>query len=182
MTRRTIIGFTGLAGSGKTAAARRLIEHHGYVRARFAGPLKDMLWAIGLTRIQLDGDAKDQPCELLGGRTPRYAMQTLGTEWGRDLICPDIWVRTWQASLERLPPDARVVADDCRFLNEEQAIRASGGHLVRIERPDAGIKATGHNSEGQPLHADLTILNTRSLSAFLDSIDELARDLSWTSV
>ena len=43
-----------------------------------------MLYQLGLGEAHIEGALKEVPCELLGGKTPRYAMQTLGTEWGRD--------------------------------------------------------------------------------------------------
>ena len=94
-----IIGLTGLAGSGETTVARHLMGMHGFVRHRMAEPLKSMLKALGLTEQQIDGDLKEVPCELLGGKTPRHAMQTLGTEWGRDLISQNLWVKAWCDSL-----------------------------------------------------------------------------------
>lgn len=60
-TERLIIGFTGLAGSGKSTAAL----HTGYTRVRFAGPLKDMMRALGLTEQEIEGDRKEKPCNLL---------------------------------------------------------------------------------------------------------------------
>ena len=36
----TIIGLTGLPGSGKNAAARHLVDHHGFVEVAFADPIR----------------------------------------------------------------------------------------------------------------------------------------------
>src|SRR6516164_9279263 len=91
---RAVVGFAGRMHSGKTTAALELIRY-GFVRVRFAGPLKSMLHALGLTPAELDGDLKEQPCALLGGVTPRHAQQTLGTEWGRACITPEVWVNAW---------------------------------------------------------------------------------------
>jgi len=91
---RPLIAFIGLSGCGKTTAAR-YFNDHGFTRLRFAEPLKRMLRAIGLTDAQLDGDLKEQETNLLCDRTPRHAMQTLGTEWGRNQIDQDFWVNIW---------------------------------------------------------------------------------------
>lgn len=183
MSRRIIVAFTGLAGSGKTTAAKRLVNAHGYSRMRFAGPLKDMLHALGLTEAEIEGDRKETPCELLGGRTPRHAMQTLGTEWGRDLICPDLWTRAWLIALDRQPNGLPIVVDDCRFLNEEQAIKSVGGTIVLVDRPGAGAKgaAANHNSEGQPLKSDCTLWNRGTLTQLHEMVDRLAHDLRWAT-
>ena len=55
-----IIALTGPAGCGKTTVAKQL-EGHGFVRVRFAGPIKAMLRALGLTEAQVDGDEKETP-------------------------------------------------------------------------------------------------------------------------
>jgi hypothetical protein len=136
-----IIGIAGHRGSGKSAAAKILVER-GFVRQRFAQPLKDMLKAAGLTDEHVDGSLKEVPCELLGGATPRHAMQTLGTEWGRELLHPDLWIILWRARARTTP---FVVVDDVRFPNEVEAIRAEGGAIWRIRRPSCGFD--GHVSE-----------------------------------
>lgn len=175
---RTIIAFTGLAGSGKSTAAAHLVNRYGYTRVRFAGPLKAMLAALGCTPDEIDGHLKEQPCDLLGGKTPRFAMQQLGTEWGRDTITPDLWIRAWQAALARTA--GNVVVDDCRFPNEAEAVQAAGGVIIQIERPGAGAGAAGHSSEGQQLPAAVTIHNTGSENDLLFAVDELVSDLSWS--
>lgn len=175
---RTIIAFTGLAGSGKSTAAAHLVNSRGWQRVRFAGPLKAMMAALGLTPAEIDGDRKEQPCELLGGKTPRWAMQTIGTEWGRHLIDSDLWIRAWKVAVDRLPPGVPVVVDDCRFPNEAAAITAAGGILIRIERPGAGT-ASVHESEQHALPAALTLHNTRDERNLREQVDVLLRDLSW---
>lgn len=179
---RTVIAFSGLAGSGKSTAAEHLINRHGFTRVRFAGPLKAMMAALGLTPDEIEGHLKEQPCALLGGKTPRYAMQTIGTEWGRDIINRDLWIRAWRAAVDKLPPGAPVVVDDCRFPNEADAVRAVGGVLVRIERAGAGAGgAAGHSSEGQDLGVPVaTIQNHHSVSALHQELDLLLCDLSWS--
>lgn len=176
---RVLIAFTGLAGSGKSTAAKHLVESLGYTRLRFAGPLKDMMRALGLTEAEIEGDRKEVPCDLLGGKTPRYAMQRLGTEFGRDMIASDLWIRAFNAALAKVPPGVPVVVDDCRFSNESDAIVAAGGVLVRVERPGAGAGAAGHSSEGQQLPSVATIQNDVSLPTFLWQVDRVVRDLSW---
>lgn len=175
---RTIIAFTGLAGAGKSTAALHLTNNRGWHRLRFAGPLKAMMAALGLTAAEIDGDRKEHPCDLLGGKTPRWAMQTIGTEWGRQLIAPDLWIRAWQHALAQVPAGVPVVVDDCRFPNEAAAVIAAGGILVRIERPDAGT-ASVHESEQHALPAARILHNTLSEQNLREQVDVFLRDLSW---
>lgn len=178
---RRIVAFTGLAGSGKSTAALHLVKSADYERVRFAGPLKAMMAALGLTHEEIEGHLKEKPCALLGGKTPRYAMQTIGTEWGRDIIARDLWIRAWSAAVDRLPVGVPVVVDDCRFENEAAAVLAAGGQIIRVVRPGAGAGAAGHSSEAEvgSLPATLEIQNDSTLAAFLERIDVAVRDLSW---
>lgn len=178
LPQRTIIAFTGLAGSGKSTAAAHLVNRRGFTRVRFAGPLKAMMAALGCTPEEIDGSKKELPCDLLGGKTPRHAMQTIGTEWGRDLISPDLWIRAWQAALAKVPADVPVVVDDCRFPNEADAVIAAGGLVVRIERPGAGT-ASVHASEGYQLRAARTLHNTLDERNLREQVDITLADLSW---
>lgn len=169
-----IIGLSGLAGAGKTTAARILEEEAGYDIVPFAGPLKAMTRAFGLTAAEMAGELKESPCDALCGKTPRQFMQWLGTEFGRHMVGPDIWVNAWRRNVERAVEVQQmdrtcgyrgrlIVADDVRFDNEAAAIRAMGGRVIRIERPGAGSRSgAGHASELWRGTPDLVILNTGS--------------------
>lgn len=177
---RTIIAFTGLAGAGKSTAAQHLVANRGFVRIRFAGPLKAMMAVLGLNAAEIDGNLKETPCALLGGKTPRYAMQTIGTEWGRDLIASDLWIRVWQHALSQVPAGVPVVVDDCRFPNEAAAILDASGILVNVQRPGAGTPSV-HSSEAHVLAAVTTLHNTRDERNLREQVDVLLRDLSWAA-
>lgn len=170
---RPIIAFCGLIGSGKTTAALHLVDRHGFVRVRFAEPLKAMLRSLGLSNREIDGDLKEDPCPLLGGKTPRWAMQLLGTEWGRQMIDPELWTRAWRLSVDALPPGIPVVADDCRFANEAAAVRAVSPNalVLRIVRP--GVTVGGaHVSELQAFSPDCDIINRGSIAELCALIDD----------
>lgn len=179
---RRIIAFTGLAGSGKSTAALHLCDI-GWTRVRFAGPLKAMMAALGLTPDEIEGHLKEQPCELLGGKTPRYGMQSLGTEWGRNLIAPDLWIRAWQAAVSRVPAGKNIVVDDCRFANEAEAVLAAGGHIIRVVRNGAGSAAAGHASEQEmaSLPARSEIENNGTVADFLRLVEREVATLSWVA-
>ena len=173
-----IVGLSGLAGAGKSTAARHLVERHGFVRRPFAALLKGMLRYLlhaqgvpaGEVDRMVDGDLKEVPTRHLGGQTPRRAMQTLGTEWGRALA-PDLWVEMWAASIVGLE---RVVADDVRFENEVAAVRALGGIVVEVRRPGIVSLGDAHASE-VGVTADAVLCNDRDPLALAVRLDEILR-------
>lgn len=169
-----IIGFTGTIGSGKTTAATYLLQH-GFDRVRFAGPLKDMLRIIGLNSQDLDGATKEEPHPLLCGKTPRHAMQTLGTEWGRNIIGPDFWIEQWRRRVQ-LSSAEDIVADDLRFGNEAEAIKMLGGTTVRLYRDTGEIQH--HASEVIAFNTDYYIDNNGSLQDLEKAVNELVVHLS----
>lgn len=156
----SIIALTGYAESGKSSLADILVYEHGYMRTKFAEPLKTMLRSIGLGDAEIEGDRKAVPCRILQGKTPRHAMQTLGTEWGREMIGDSFWVQLWQdKALTILAGGGKVVVDDCRFANEAAGVLNIGGAIWRIVRP--GQIAGAHASESgiDDLPSSTTICN-----------------------
>ena len=134
-----IVGIMGPLGSGKSTLAKHLVVKHDFVRVPMASVLKDMLKAAGLTDEQVDGSQKMEPCALLGGQTPRWAMQTLGTEWGRKIISQDIWVACVAKKILTLSKEhgyERFVIDDVRFPNEAEMVKLYEGDLWCVRRPD----------------------------------------------
>jgi hypothetical protein len=167
----TLIALTGLAGSGKSTVAQYLVEQHDFVRMKFAQGLKDMLRAIGLTDAHIEGHLKETPSTLLCGKTPREAMLTLGTEWGRDLIGQDLWCNIL-AQRVRDSTHPCIVVDDCRFVNEARTIRALGGQVWKVVRDVP--TAINHRSETEQanLVPDWVCMNNDSvleLYALLDA-------------
>lgn len=132
-----IIGINGLAQSGKSTAASFLVDRYSFEKVSFATPLKSMLTALGV-----DVQDKLSTPPVLCGKTVRHALQTLGTDWGRNLIGGDVWVRAAMAKAEGKPA---VVFDDVRFDNEAEAIKEAGGVIWRVTRP--GAERMEHASE-----------------------------------
>lgn len=164
-----IIGLIGRAGTGKTSVANILSREREFNILPFASPIKAMLKVgLGLTEADLNGKAKESPCDKLLGETPRYALQTLGTEWGRGHIHPDIWLKAWFNMWDkygRLP----TVADDVRFPNEIDLIRSLGGKVIQVEAGNEPrvqpVTAEDHPSEHmwRLREPDYTIINNSDL-------------------
>ncbi len=175
----TVIAFMGKKLSGKTTAGKYLVEKHDYVRVRFAQTLKDMLYEFGLSHEELDGSLKEVPCVKLGGKTPVQAMQTLGTEWGRELMYPNIWVDALNREIEFHMSMGlkRFVIDDLRFVSEKEYLdglrEKYNVRIVRIERD--GTDSGSHKSETEmdKIEVEYHINNGFLLEDFHRAVDEM---------
>lgn len=79
--------------------------------------------------------------------TPRLLLQLIGTQCGRQIIHPNIWVNATMAdykqtnSCSHWEGDAPIyrmpnwIITDVRFPNEAKAIKDKGGILIRVNRP-----------------------------------------------
>lgn len=198
-------GRKSIAGSGKDTIAEQLVSKHQFASVALADPMKRFCCEVfGFTDEQLWGpsEKRNKPdkrfkrplsewneavvkglqvprefvltpemCHL----TPRYALQRLGTEWGRDCY-PDVWVnyclrvareilegRQYHRTLgvhsehEICAPivDYRgVVIPDVRFINEFMRIKQEGGKIWRVKRHVDSIPGElgeGHLSERELL-------------------------------
>ena len=167
-----VVALTGQAGAGKSTAARYLVERHGYTLVKFAAPLKNMMRALGLNDNQIEGDEKELPCALLCGKTPRHAMQALGTEFGRHCIGENFWVDLW---MHQANQHDRVVVDDCRFPNEAAAVRRMGGDIYQIAGR-GGIAGHHESERGIGLDPDVLIPNNGRVEDLYKLLDkQLAR-------
>lgn len=162
-----LVGFTGRMGSGKSSAAM-MLEGHGFNSVSFAGPIKSMARALlqngfGYGDGDVDFHFDDKEFLLPGvGCTMRHLLQTLGTEWGRNLIKQSLWLDSARLRLNRLDY-ADVVVDDVRFGNEAAMIREAGGLIIHLRRP--GGSSVQHVSEFPvSVHeGDVVIVNDGSL-------------------
>jgi hypothetical protein len=141
----------------------------GYKRLSFADPLRkfsaQILSSLGYNGLACLRDKKEEKITELGV-SPRQMMQTLGTEWGRSCIHPDLWIMVAAGTVEKqLKRGRNVVIDDVRFPNEAEMIRKLGGELWLVNRP--GVVYEGdHASEGalSEVEPDSLINNSGSLT------------------
>jgi hypothetical protein len=169
-----LIGITGQARSGKDTAADFLISSIDFTKYSFATPIKDAVKNLfHLTDDHVNGHLKEVVLPDLGC-SPRYLMQTLGTEWGRKLVDPEVWLMVAQKSISRLAlnGNAGVVIPDVRFENEAAFIRNNGGLLIHISRPDCE-KVLAHESElGVSLMpGDAQIVNNGTLKQLHNQVE-----------
>lgn len=168
--------------------ARARFNNRGYLFEMLLGLVEyqvgdeDKAWQI-LT------DFETQPCEYLCGmsssqmldslrdgwlphlkiigtqNTPRWLMQTLGTEWGRKSVHPDLWTKIAKRRAEMLLAQGKkVVITDARFPNEIEVMREIGAKVVRIDRPGLLVDLS-HESEAHipSLPIDQVVLNNGTL-------------------
>ena len=174
-----LIGLCGPAGAGKNTVADFLTDSDGcpFMQIAVADPLYECISTItGLPVARLkDRAAKEAVIPWLG-KSPRQLLQTLGTEWGRGSVHPEIWIRiAMERAGQHLTVGRGVVVTDVRFDNEAKAIVDAGGEVWRIVRNGwaclAGDTAT-HPSEAGV--SDLLIARTIDNSG---TLDELRRQL-----
>ncbi len=156
-----LIGLAGYIGVGKTTIAREIVTQYDAenpdkdaVVCSFAHPLKVMmeslLCAMGYNPLAagsmvLFREHREVPVEVLSHRTMRHALQTLGTEWGRECMGPTFWANAGLRAALSTGADL-IVFDDCRFGTEAEIIRMNGGHVCWLERK--GVQRTSsHSSE-----------------------------------
>ena len=169
------IGLCGKKGSGKSYVAENLRDMRGAKIMRFADCLKDMMRVMGFSEGQINGNLKEVACDMLNGKTPRYAMQTLGTEWGRNLLHENIWVDMLVAKANK--EAGIVVVDDVRFPNEIKAIRDNGGVVAWVERISIYEGDDEHSSETSVGSADCDVWidNTLPISEVITNVEGWAR-------
>ena len=162
-----LIGLCGPAGSGKDTVASMLAEYGRFSRYTLALPLKrglEVMLGIPLS-IWDDRVAKEEVLPWLG-KSPRQLAQTLGTEWGRQHVHPDLWVQLMLREWEKVQAGywPRRVVTDVRFDNEALAVRNAGGTVWKVERESVPVVAA-HSSENgvSPALIDGTVKNYGSL-------------------
>jgi hypothetical protein len=200
-----LIGICGAAGSGKDTLAEGLASIDVYFVYHFADPIKAALnamfgWGPAYWQNREWKEAEipwltERPAGLHVWRygtmdvTPRTLAQTLGTEWGRNMIHPELWLRIAREKYRKMSGQAVVntktngeiaamgmIIPDVRFENEAKWIKAEGGILLKVHRP--GVEPVAqHASEQADLTewVDYTILNDAPPSHMISN----ARELIW---
>ena len=184
---------------------------------KFADKLKDMVCILlGCTREQLeDREFKEKELgeewwywkENISGKiikpyigyeindynliklTPRLLLQLLGTECGRNIIHPDIWVNSLMAEYKSKLSSNNPVDDldweprfiypnwiitDTRFPNELEAVKKKGGITIRVNRNLEESKDQ-HESETELDNAefDYVIDNNSDVESLIEKVKEI---------
>jgi len=190
-----LIGIAGTAGSGKDTLADQLVRQHEFDKRGFSDPLKAGIQAMFALTPNVWGSREYKETPLGGiGVSPRRLMQTLGTEWGRDAVDPDLWINVmrqhWDNMFSFYRGTPNLVIPDVRFDNEAEWIRSEGGSVILVERPYKNVEVETHSSEDGLLAANLdgVVYNNSDIITFLQNgiytLRKLAGDTSadWHSV
>lgn len=173
-----VVGITGAAGAGKGTVAAML----GWHEVSFADPLYEMISVMtGYSVEQLkDRQFKEQVIPWLG-KSPRQLLQTLGTDWGRDIVAKDVWRKIGANRIRYARPAgiSCVVVPDVRFDDEADLIHDEfGGVIWEVTRPGAQT-CVGHVSEFglSRNRIDRTLVNAGTLDEFREVVQAAAATL-----
>lgn len=134
--RPTLIGCTGLSGSGKSEFAKVAKEIDPTIEIlSVADPLKEK--AAVFADMQ-EGMIHQHKVAYRG------LLQDLGVA-GRIHLGPRFWLDKLERRYDLLPAETRAVVDDIRYLNEADWVIKNGGLIV-------SIKKMGQTHEGIPRH------------------------------
>jgi dephospho-CoA kinase len=144
-----IIGISGYARAGKDTVAKILVEEYGYSRIAFGDIIRSAVYRLN-PLVTYDGMRLAHLVDLEGWEIAkevpevRRLMQVMGTEVGRELIDPQIWV---ELTLSNQKPNDKIVIPDVRFQNEAEEIKYRGGQVWRVSRIDKDSPINSHRSE-----------------------------------
>jgi hypothetical protein len=115
--------------------------------------------------------------------TPRLLLQLLGTDCGRDIIHPNIWVNSLMGEYDSLVPtrikDPNWIITDVRFPNEAEAIKKRGGLLIRVNRQlpkDSYISEHSSENSLDDYVFDLVLENNKDILYLISQLRELVKN------
>jgi hypothetical protein len=164
------IAIGGRMQVGKTTAADRLVERHGFDKFALAEPIKE----IARREFGWDGrkDAR--------GRRLLQEIGSVGRHYAHD-----IWLERFAARLTAEDP-SRAVVDDLRLAREVEFLRRLGFRCVLVTRPARLVPrvegvddTTGHETETEigQVGVDAEIENSGSFEELYQRLDELVAGL-----
>jgi len=167
-----IIGLTGLKQSGKDTVAKYIhTEYSDFIILSFAEPIKDMIRILGVGE-EFISHKKENNISFLN-TSYRHLAQTLGTEWGRNLINENIWINVLHHKINSYEKTKNFIISDVRFNNEAKFIKNNGGIIIQVIRDtgiiDKHISEKGINDE----YIDYLLYNNSTISHLHELIDQL---------
>ena len=184
-----LIGVCGLPYAGKDSIIQYLATQYQVMQCAFGDPIKLATMQIyGLSLAQVTTGLKDR-VDPRWRKTPRELLQHTGATARQ--AAPHVWVHALMTTVVHpmLAAGLAVGISDVREPIEAEAIRAAGGIIWRVIRPDAktiaqrlGMPTSSGNNpleqglEGIPVQA--TLVNDGTLDDLHRQIDLLVHQLS----
>jgi hypothetical protein len=178
----TLIGVHGPLNGGKDTVADYIIKSNAiyrdydskssapfYNRYAFAKPIKEACKILfGFTQEQLEDRVLKETIDPFWGFTPRKTMQLLGTEFGRDMLRKDIWIRRAEFEIQKNKEQGYgTIITDVRFQNEADWLREQpDSMLIYLKVPNlVRDEKYQHASEAgiSEAESDVVIFNDKSL-------------------
>lgn len=147
-------------------------------------------WTVQYGNLPLTAYTKDSPNAWIKDKlTPRKILQLLGTEAGRNIIHPSIWINalfadykyktigTYNEQKGKILELPNWIITDCRFENEAKAIKNRKGIIIRVNREDATAqdKVNQHSSETalDDYKFDYTIDNFGTIEELIENVKQV---------
>lgn len=145
-----IIGFTGLAQSGKSTASSYLENNFDFIKVNFKAAIIDEIKSTFPDFLNKEAEIHKCSIDNLFATKPgsfRQFLQNYGTDLRRKSD-NDYWVNMWMAKANNtfIATNKNIVVDDVRFLNEAKAIKKFGGIIIRVIKEGQEIESD-HPSE-----------------------------------
>jgi len=141
-----IVGLFGAPGAGKSHVAKAILElFPQFKKLSHADPLYQIMEVLMGREVNRSED-KMKPHPELCGKSLRYTMQTLGTDWARKYLDEDFLVKNLLARAEAAGY-THLVVDDVRFNNEFRILKERKAEIIRIDNPENRVEYFQHASE-----------------------------------
>ena len=186
-----IIGISGKKGSGKSTISEMFITE-GFYLDSFATTVKDIASLLfNYDRTKLEGftvedriwrESEDRILSDFLGRQfkPRDALTLIGTEFGRNTIHQNIWIKT-VFDRYKSSENKNLVITDLRFPNEFDSIKKHKGYTIRICRAcleqNQHISETALDSKEANSEFDYIVINDGTIEDLKIKIKNIITDI-----
>ena len=177
MSKTLVIAFLGCAGSGKTTAAKYLVEKYNFKKISFAEPIKKLAkHVMSFSDDQLYGTIEEkEEVDSRYGMSPIEFLQSLG-EGARKEINEDIWTNV---ALDRIISSGEklVVIDDCRYISEVESL-FNDKRIISVIIKLICLDSTSNRDKNHPSESQVNqVPNDLLYEIIISKISPMSKDL-----